>query len=152
MEESQEMLFRALTTRQLTLQNATMRCQYRKTLNTHRDVYKRQVYFRAGCARSSDGGQGRESDHGNADSFGNHLTNAFSAICCLQKSRFTASKPSIFAIASDEKFIRQPTTSFVRCCLKDKTAQTQTKYSKFSSKNLQKALDISWVCVYNIQR
>ena len=33
-------------------------------------------------------------------------------ICCLQKSRFTASKPSIFAIASDEKFIRHLVTSF----------------------------------------
>ena len=73
---------------------------------------RRGVYFRAGCAGSPDGGQGRESDHGNADSFGNHLTNAFSAICCLQKSRFTASKPSIFAIASDEKFIRHLVTSF----------------------------------------
>jgi len=30
----------------------------------------------------------------------------------LQKSRFTASKPSIFAIASDEKFIRHLVTSF----------------------------------------
>ena len=57
-------------------------------------------------------GQGRESDHGNADSFGNHLTNAFSAICCLQKSRFTTRKPSIFAIASDEKFIRHLVASF----------------------------------------
>ena len=73
---------------------------------------RRGVYFRAGRAGSSDGGQGRKSDHGNADSFGNHLTNAFSAICCLQKSRFTASKPSIFAIASDEKFIRHLVTSF----------------------------------------
>ena len=73
---------------------------------------RRGVYFRAGRAGSPDGGQGWESDHGNADSFGNHLTNAFSAICCLQKSRFTASKPSIFAIASDEKFIRHLVTSF----------------------------------------
>ena len=73
---------------------------------------RRGVQLRAGCAGSSDSGQGRESDHGNADSFGNHLTNAFSAICCLQKSRFTASKPSIFAIASDEKFIRHLVTSF----------------------------------------
>ena len=38
-------------------------------------------------------------------------------ICCLQKSRFTASKPSIFAIASDEKFIRHLVTSFVWCYL-----------------------------------
>ena len=73
---------------------------------------RRGVQLRAGRAGSPDGGQGWESDHGNADSFGNHLTNAFSAICCLQKSRFTASKPSIFAIASDEKFIRHLVTSF----------------------------------------
>ena len=36
----------------------------------------------------------------------------------MQISRFTASKPSKFAFVSDEKSIRQPTTSFVRCCLK----------------------------------
>ena len=36
--------------------------------------------------------------------------------------RFTASKPSEFAFASDEKIIRQPTTSFVRCYLNIKTA------------------------------
>ncbi|MFR2084852.1 MAG: hypothetical protein ACLS7A_14110, partial [Christensenellales bacterium] len=39
----------------------------------------------------------------------------FSAICGMQIPRFTASKPSKFAFASDEKSIRQPTTSFVRC-------------------------------------
>ena len=33
--------------------------------------------------------------------------------------RFTASKPSEFAFASDEKPIRQPTTSFLRCYPKD---------------------------------
>ena len=37
---------------------------------------------------------------------------AFSAICFLQKSRFTSSKPSILSIASDEKFIHHLTTSF----------------------------------------
>ena len=37
----------------------------------------------------------------------------------MQISRFTSSKPSKFAFASDEKSIRQPTTSFVRCYLKD---------------------------------
>ena len=36
---------------------------------------------------------------------------------CLQKSRFTPSKPSIFAIASCTKFIHICTTSFVRYCL-----------------------------------
>ena len=35
----------------------------------------------------------------------------------MQISRFTSSKPSKFAFASDEKSIRQPTTSFVRCYL-----------------------------------
>lgn len=49
---------------------------------------------------------------GNFDSFGSHLANAFSAICGLKKSRFTPSKPSIFSIASDEKFIHHLTTSF----------------------------------------
>ena len=49
------------------------------------------------------------------------LANAFSAICFLQKSRFTSSKPSISAIASDKKCIRHRTNSFVRYCLKIKT-------------------------------
>ena len=35
----------------------------------------------------------------------------------MQISRFTASQPSKFAFASDEKSIRQPATSFVRCYL-----------------------------------
>ena len=43
---------------------------------------------------------------------------AFSAICFLQKSRFTSSKPSISAIASDKKCIRHRTNSFVRYCPK----------------------------------
>ena len=43
---------------------------------------------------------------------------AFSAICFLQKSRFTSSKPSISAIASDKKCIRHRTNSFVRYCRK----------------------------------
>ena len=46
------------------------------------------------------------------------LANAFSAICFLQKSRFTSSKPSISAIASDKKCIRHRTNSFVRYCLR----------------------------------
>ena len=33
----------------------------------------------------------------------------------MQIPRFTSSKPSKFAFASDEKSIRQSTTSFVRC-------------------------------------
>ena len=36
----------------------------------------------------------------------------------MQISRFTSSKPSKFAFASDEKSIRRPTTSFVRLCLR----------------------------------
>ena len=36
----------------------------------------------------------------------------------MQISRFTSSKPSKFAFASDEKSIRRPTTSFARPCLK----------------------------------
>ena len=39
---------------------------------------------------------------------------AFSDICCLQISRFTASKPSKSAIASVKKFTRQLTTLIVR--------------------------------------
>ena len=41
----------------------------------------------------------------------------------MQIPRFTASKPSGFAFASDEKSIRQPTTSFVRCYLKEAIGQ-----------------------------
>ena len=41
---------------------------------------------------------------------------AFSAICCLQIFRFTSSKPSKSAIASDKKCIRHRTNSFVRYC------------------------------------
>ena len=41
---------------------------------------------------------------------------AFSAICFLQKSRFTSSKPSISAITSYKKCIRYRTNSFVRDC------------------------------------
>ena len=78
-------------------------------------------------------GQGRESDHGNADSFGNHLTNAFSAICCLQKSRFTASKPSIFAIASDEKFIRHLVTSFHQRSLSQSAYQNDPTKPNFGT-------------------
>ena len=48
---------------------------------------------------------------------------AFSAISsCLQIFRFTSSKPSKSAIASDEKFIRLRTNSFVRYCQKSQEA------------------------------
>ena len=43
--------------------------------------------------------------------------------CVMQSPRFTASKPLKFAFTSDEKSIRQPTTSFVRCYLKSAAAQ-----------------------------
>ena len=50
--------------------------------------------------------------------FGSGSGDVFSAICGMQISRFTSSKPSKFAFASDEKSIRRPTTSFVRRCLR----------------------------------
>lgn len=40
----------------------------------------------------------------------------------MQIPRFTSSKPSEFAFASDEKSIRRPTASFVRCHLKNRRA------------------------------
>ena len=54
---------------------------------------------------------------GNTAQFVGSVGDAFSAICCLQIFRFTSSKPSKSAIASDEKFIRLRTNSFVRYCL-----------------------------------
>ena len=55
---------------------------------------------------------------GNTAQFVGSVGDAFSAICFLQKSRFTSSKPSISAIASDKKCIRHRTNSFVRYCLR----------------------------------
>ena len=52
---------------------------------------------------------------GTTAQFGGASVDVFSAICGVQIPRFTASKPSEFAFASDEKSIRQPATSFVRC-------------------------------------
>ena len=57
-------------------------------------------------------------DKGNTAQFVGSVGDAFSAICCWQIFRFTSSKPSKSAIASDEKFIRLRTNSFVRYCLK----------------------------------
>ena len=54
--------------------------------------------------------------YGNTAQFVGSVGDAFSAICCLQIFRFTSSKPSKSAIASDEKFIRLRTNSFVRYC------------------------------------
>ena len=52
--------------------------------------------------------------------------------CCgMQISRFTSSKPSKFAFASDEKSIRQPTTSFVRCYLKFHPTRANPPDSKY---------------------
>ena len=59
---------------------------------------------------------------GNTAQFVGSVGDAFSAICCLQIFRFTSSKPSKSAIASDEKFIRLRTNSFVRYCRKKKSA------------------------------
>ena len=53
-------------------------------------------------------------DKGNPAQFVGSVGDAFSAICCWQIFRFTSSKPSKSAIASDEKFIRLRTNSFVR--------------------------------------
>ena len=39
---------------------------------------------------------------------------------------YTSSKPSKFAFASDEKSIRQPTTSFVRCYLRTDQESAKT--------------------------
>ena len=58
-----------------------------------------------------------ENSIGTTAQFGGASGDVFSAICGMQISRFIASKPSKFAFASDEKSIRQPTTSFVRCYL-----------------------------------
>ena len=59
----------------------------------------------------------RRESIGNTAQFVGSVGDAFSAICCLQIFRFTSSKPSKSAIASDEKFIRLRTNSFVRYCL-----------------------------------
>ena len=56
--------------------------------------------------------------YGNTAQFVGSVGDAFSAICCWQIFRFTSSKPSKSAIASDEKFIRLRTNSFVRYCRK----------------------------------
>ena len=56
--------------------------------------------------------------YGTTAQFGGASGEVFSALCGMQIPRFTASKPSNFAFASDEKSIRRPTTSFVRCRLK----------------------------------
>ena len=49
----------------------------------------------------------------------------------MQIPRFTASKPSEFAFASAEKSIRQPTTSFVRCYLKEAIGQGSSVQAAF---------------------
>ncbi len=58
---------------------------------------------------------GRAFIKGNTAQFGGASGSVFSAICGMQISRFPSSKPSEFAFASDEKSIRRPTASFVRC-------------------------------------
>jgi len=63
-------------------------------------------------------------NEGTTAQFGGASGDVFSAICGMQIPRFTSSKPSKFAFASDEKSIRQPTTSFVRCYLKRKSPES----------------------------
>ncbi len=67
--------------------------------------YTAMLYIREALARVKDvmANVIRLPALGNADLFGGNAEDAFSAICCVQKPRFTSSKPSIFALASDEK-------------------------------------------------
>ena len=51
----------------------------------------------------------------------------------MQKSRFTASKPSIFAIASDEKFIRHLVTSFHQHSLSQSAYQNDPTKPNFGT-------------------
>ena len=51
----------------------------------------------------------------------------------MQKSRFTASKPSIFAIASDEKFIRHLVTSFHQHSLSQSQYQSDPTKPNFGT-------------------
>ena len=51
----------------------------------------------------------------------------------MQKSRFTASKPSIFAIASDEKFIRHLVTSFYQRSLSQSAYQNDPTKPNFGT-------------------
>ena len=53
----------------------------------------------------------RNENRGTTAQFGGASGDVFSAICGMQIPRFTSSKPSKFAFASDEKSIRQPTAS-----------------------------------------
>ena len=71
-----------------------------------------------GCTISQADQNVKPGSKGNSAQFIGSVGDAFSAICCLQIFRFTSSKPSKSAIASDEKFIRLRTNAFVRYCLK----------------------------------
>ena len=62
--------------------------------------------------------QQKQPNQANTAQFVGSVGDAFSAICCWQIFRFTSSKPSKSAIASDEKCIRLRTNSFVRYYLK----------------------------------
>ena len=62
---------------------------------------------------------GRAFIKGNTAQFGGASGSVFSVLCGMQIPRFTSSKPSEFAFASDEKSIRRPTASFVRYYPKD---------------------------------
>jgi len=76
---------------------------------------------------------------GTTAQFGGASGDAFSAICGMQIPRFTSSKPSKFAFASDEKSIRQPTTSFVRCYLQ----KHNCKFTQPSRKRMRERLTFS---------
>ena len=60
---------------------------------------------------------GRAFIKGNTAQFGGASGSVFSVLCGMQIPRLPSSKPSEFAFASDEKSIRRPTASFVRCYL-----------------------------------
>ena len=76
---------------------------------------------RRGNSAGADFVQQKQPNKGNTAQIAGSVGDAFSAICCLQIFRFTSSKPSKSAIASDAKFIRLRTNSFVRYCLKNRT-------------------------------
>ena len=80
---------------------------------------------------------------GNTAQFVGSVGDAFSAICCLQIFRFTSSKPSKSAIASDEKFIRLRTNSFVRYCLYSTIYGTPCSFAQFMAKLSSGALMVT---------
>ena len=76
---------------------------------------------------------------------GRFLKDKKSDICCLQISRFTASKPSKSAIASVEKFTRQLTTLIARYFLKESLYQ-QTERLRTVAAVLKDSLRVAICC------